>query len=153
MKAFVQVCCLLIVVLTSNVFSEFGDFSKIFANASIYFENRPPIAPYEVPPLNPEHYPFRLQTKNLHASSKHSFKVFLFLPLLLAPATSTFLQDDTQSSTLLRSRWPNHLNLPCLTTSATLCTPRRLYCKSAQRFLSFSDNRNLEIMLAHIMID
>ena len=59
------------------------------------------------------------------SSSTHSFQVFLFLPLHLAPATSTFLQADTQSSTLLRSRCPNHLNLPHLTTSATLCS---LYC-------------------------
>ena len=57
--------------------------------------------------------------------STHCFQVFLFLPLHLNPATSTFLQADTRSSTLLRSRCPNHLNLPRLTTSATLCTPRR----------------------------
>ena len=56
------------------------------------------------------------------SSSTHSFQVFLFLPLHLTPATSTYLEADTQSSTLLRSRCPNHLNLPCLTTSATLCT-------------------------------
>ena len=34
-------------------------------------------------------------------------------------ATSTLLQADTHSSTLLRFRCPNYLNLPCLTTSAT----------------------------------
>ena len=61
------------------------------------------------------------------SSSTHSSQVSLFLSLHLAPATSTFLQADTQSSALLRSRCPNHLNLKCLTTSATLCTPKRLY--------------------------
>ena len=40
--------------------------------------------------------------------STHSFQVLLFLPLYLAPATSTFLLADTQSSTLLPSRCPNH---------------------------------------------
>ena len=34
------------------------------------------------------------------SSSTHSFQVFFLLPLYLAPATSTFLQADTQSSTL-----------------------------------------------------
>ena len=41
---------------------------------------------------------------------------------------------------------PNHLNLPCLTTSATLCTPRRLY-KSTLRFLSFSDTPHIHLTL------
>ena len=36
--------------------------------------------------------------------STQSFQVFLFLPLHLTPATSTFLQANTQSSTLLRSQ-------------------------------------------------
>ena len=42
--------------------------------------------------------------------STHSIQVFIFLPIHLAPATSTFLQADTQSSTLLRSRCPNHVD-------------------------------------------
>ena len=54
------------------------------------------------------------------SSSTHTFQVFLFLPLHLTPATSPFLQVDTQSSTLLRSRSPNQLNLSRLTTSAAL---------------------------------
>ena len=63
------------------------------------------------------------------SSSTHFHQVFLFLPLhlILTPATFTFLQADTQSFTLLRSRCPNHLNLPRLTTSATLDIPKRLY--------------------------
>ena len=63
------------------------------------------------------------QTKHFYvmmSSFTHSFQVFLFLPLHLTLATSIFLQADTQSSTLLLSRCPNHFNLPCLTTSATL---------------------------------
>ena len=58
------------------------------------------------------------------SSSTHSLQVFLPLPAHLTPATTTFLHDDTQSSPLLRSTCPNHLNLPCLTTSATLWTPK-----------------------------
>ena len=50
-------------------------------------------------------------------------------------ATSTLLQDDTQSSAFLHSRCPNHLNLPCLNTSATISIPKRPY-KSSLRFLS-----------------
>ena len=73
------------------------------------------------------------------SSSTHSFHVFLFL-LHLAPATSTFLQADTQSSTLLlyAPDAQTTSNLLCLTTFATFCKPKRLY-KSTLRFLSFSD--------------
>ena len=34
-------------------------------------------------------------------------------PTLFSLTTSTFLQADTRSSPLLRSKCPNHLNLPC----------------------------------------
>ena len=68
----------------------------------------------------------------------HSLQVFLFLLLHLSPATSIFLQADTQSSIFLHSRCPYYLNLPHLTTAATLCIPTRLY-KSTLRFLSFRD--------------
>ena len=61
------------------------------------------------------------------SSLTHSLQVFLPLPAHLTPATTTFLQADTQSSPLLRSTCPNHLNLPRLTTSATLWTLKRLY--------------------------
>ena len=50
------------------------------------------------------------------SSSTHSLQVFLPLPTHLTPATTTFLQAGTQSSPLLRSTCPNHLNLPRLTT-------------------------------------
>ena len=46
------------------------------------------------------------------SSFTHSLQVFLPLPAHLTPATTTFLQADTQSSPLLRSTCPNHLNLP-----------------------------------------
>ena len=72
------------------------------------------------------------------SSFTHSLQVFLPLPAHLTPATTTFLQANTQSSPFLYSTCPNHLNLPRLTTSATLSTPKWLY-KSTLRFLSFSD--------------
>ena len=78
------------------------------------------------------------------SSSTHSFQVFLFLPLHLTPATSTFLQANTKSSTLVRSRCPNHLNLPCLTTSATLYTQDY---KSTLHFLSFSDTPHIHLTI------
>ena len=52
------------------------------------------------------------------------------------PSTTSPLQADTQSSTLLRSRCPNHLNLPHLTTSATQLISRRMH-KSSLCLLSF----------------
>ena len=58
------------------------------------------------------------------SSFTHSYQVFLSLPAHLTPTTTTFLQADTQSSPLSSSTCPNHLNLPCLTTSATLWTPK-----------------------------
>ena len=57
----------------------------------------------------------------------HSFQVFLLLPFRLTPSTSKFRQADTQSLSHLRSRCPNHLSLPLLTTSATASTFKRLY--------------------------
>ena len=64
------------------------------------------------------------------SSFTHCSHVFLLLPRPLAPSTTSLLQADTQSSTLLRSRCPNHLNLPRLTTSATQLIPRRLHKSS-----------------------
>ena len=62
-------------------------------------------------------------------------QVFLSLPLHLYPATFTYLQADIQSSTLLHSRCPNLLYLSRLTTSATLCTPKRLQIHTALSIL------------------
>ena len=80
------------------------------------------------------------------SSFTHSYQVFLPLPAHLTPATTTFLQADTQSSPLLHSTCPNHLNLARLTTSSTLCTPKRLY-KSTLRFLSFSDTPHIHLTI------
>ena len=72
----------------------------------------------------PEHCPF---SKHLHII------LHTFLPSL-PPSTRTspplhhhiWMQADTQSFPLFCSTCPNHLNLFRLTTSSTLCTPRRL---------------------------
>ena len=58
---------------------------------------------------------------HLHILAKSS------LSLHFTPVTSRFLLVDSQSSALLRSRYPNHLNLPCLTQSASHWIPKRLY--------------------------
>ena len=60
----------------------------------------------------------------------------------LTPATTTFLQADTQSSPLLRSTCPNHLNLHALPPQPRSQPPKRLY-KSTLRFLSFSDTPHI----------
>ena len=104
---------------------------------TIYFENVHffhavlglHICPYEVPPHILEYRPFRLPTRQFHVVI-HTFSPSLPIPPLTSHpchgATSTFLQTDTQSSTLICSRCPNHLNLPNLTTSTTLRIPRKL---------------------------
>src|SRR5437899_2354005 len=54
----------------------------------------------------------------------HSSHVFLPLPFLLTPpTTSKFLHLETQSSASLRSTCPNHLSLPRLTTLSTPTIP------------------------------
>ena len=81
------------------------------------------------------------------SSLTHRSHVFLLPPWPLAPSTTNLLQEDTQSSTLLRSRCPNHLNLPRLTTSATqLIIPRRLH-KSSLHFLSFKDTPHIHLTI------
>ena len=47
----------------------------------------------------------------------HSLHVFLPLPTHFTPATTTFLQADTQSSPFLRSTCPNHLKSSIYHTS------------------------------------
>ena len=80
------------------------------------------------------------------SSFTHSYQVFLPLPAHLTPATTTFLQADTQLSSLVLSTCPNHLNLPRLTTSSTLCTPKRLY-KSTLRLLSVSNTPHIHLTI------
>src|SRR6266545_7290501 len=55
----------------------------------------------------------------------HSGHVFLPLPLPTFPSTLIFLHAVTQFSPSIRSKCPNHLNLPLLTTSVTLSIPNR----------------------------
>ena len=80
------------------------------------------------------------------SSLTHCSHVFLLRPRLLVPSTTNPLQADTQSSTLLGSRCPNHLNLPRLTTSAAQLKPRRLH-KSSLRFLSFKDTPHIHLTI------
>ena len=81
---------------------------------------------YEFSPHIPEHHPFRVQTRLLHILLS-LYTLPLSCPYLhISPSPPpTFLQADTQSSPLLRSTCPNHLNLPCLTTSTTLPNPQK----------------------------
>ena len=79
------------------------------------------------------------------SSFTHSPQVFLPLPAHLTPVTTTFLQGDTQSSPVLRSTCPNHLNLPWLTTSAMLWTSETPHIHLAiirSRLSRFLDNTN-----------
>ena len=80
------------------------------------------------------------------SSLTHCSHVFLLLPWPLAPSTTSPLQADTQSSTLLRSRCPNHLNLPRLTKSTTQLMPRRLH-KSSLHLLSFKDTPHIHLTI------
>ena len=72
---------------------------------------------------------------------------YTFSPSLSAPAhtsypwhchISTGQHPIISTLTKLRSTCPNHLNLPHLTTSAMLWTPKKLY-KNSFLFLSFQD--------------
>ena len=66
----------------------------------------------EASPHIPENCPFRVQTKLNHIIL-HTFIPSLPPSTITShPATTTFLQADTQSSPLLHSTCPNHLNLP-----------------------------------------
>ena len=77
----------------------------------------------------------------------HSSHVFLLLPLPFGPATTKFLQADTQSSLFFRSRCPNHRRRPHLTTSATRSTPKRLFKSSLDiLFLRLTPHIHLTII-------
>ena len=98
---------------------------------------------YEVSPYIPEHYPFRVQTQLLHII------LHTFSPSLPAPTHTSHPYHhhiSTGRHPLLRSTCQNHLNLPRLTTSATLWTLKRLY-KSTLRFLSFSDTPHIHLTI------
>ena len=101
---------------------------------------------YEVSPHIPEHCPFRVQTQLIHII------LYTFSPSLPAPTCTShpchhhISTADTQSSPLLRSTCPNHLNLPHLTTSAMLWTPKSLY-KSTGTSISFSDTPHIHLTI------
>ena len=81
----------------------------------------------------PEHYPFRVQTQLIH--------IFLPLHAHLTPATTTFLQADTQSSSLLRSTCSNHLNLPHLIHALNLQKTVQIH----SALPSFSDTSHIHL--------
>ena len=59
------------------------------------------------------------------SSFTHSLQVFLLLPAHLTPVTYNHIPTGRHPiSTLIRSTCPHHLNLPRLTTSATLSTTK-----------------------------
>ena len=106
-----------------------------------------------LPIWSPSTYPWILpsRTANQAISGHHSHILSKFScpypyisPLApLAPPhcyrpANTVTPNHHWSTPSIHSRYPNHLNLSCLTASATLWIPKRL-CKSLLRFLSFKD--------------
>ena len=85
------------------------------------------------------------------SSFTHSLQVFLFLPFHLTPATSTFLQADTQSSTLLCA--PD-----AQTTSICHVSPHPPHSiypidyKFTLHFLSFSDTPHIHLTIFHSVL-
>ena len=69
------------------------------------------------------------------SSFTHSLQIFLFLPLHHGPAIFTFLQADTQSSTLLCSRCPNQLNPQPHNICHTLYTQKTVQIHTALSIL------------------
>ena len=82
---------------TSSSSSSF--ISKTFVSSTLRRFSRYEASPH-IPGANSAH-PYH--------PSHILFQIFLPLPAHLTPATTTFLQADTQSSPLLRSTCPNHL--------------------------------------------
>ena len=93
--------------------------------------------PYEVPPNIPEHNPLKLQTKQIHVIIQTFSPNLLASTLTPHPCHLHISTGQHQSSmctlTFLSSRCSNHLHLPCLTTTATLWTP-----KTVQTLISLS---------------
>ena len=83
----------------------------------------------------------------------HSLQVLLFLPLYLTPATCTFLHAYTQSFTFLRSRCPNHLNLPhLLCTFLLIPHTRKLWIQTATSTLFFSAHSSAFLQTAQLLL-
>src|SRR6266536_5095162 len=80
----------------------------------------------------------------LISSTTHSCHVFL--PLPFSPSTTVALHAATQSSLFLCSTCPNHLNLPCRTTSNTHSIPNRLN-NSSFVFLSFNVTPHIHLTI------
>ena len=93
--------------------------------------------------LNTAHSDCKLSS--FMSSFTHSLHVFL--PSHFSPATSTLLQADIHSYTSV-FRCPNHLNLPSLTTSATLhFQPHFHFTFLILHFLSFNDTPHIHITI------
>ena len=76
----------------------------------------------------PSIYPWILPAEAADETiSCHHSHILPAPPLHFTPTTSTLLKADTQSSTFLHFKCPNHLNLPCITTSAIHWIIKRLY--------------------------
>jgi len=91
----------------------------MLARVRRFSQSVPSTEPYPLPTLPSDHMSA--------CPAWHSSHVFLPLPILVELDTCNFLQEGTQSSLPFRSRCPNHLSWPRLTTSATFSTPNRLY--------------------------
>ena len=85
------------------------------------------------------------QSPSYHPSHIHTKSSSLY-PRISAPPPPHFFRLTPNHPHSYVPTCPNHLNLPCLTTSATLCTPRRLY-KSTLHFLSFSDTLHIHLTI------
>ena len=86
-------------------------------------------------PTYPWILPIQAGTQAISCHLSHTPQAFLPWLTHLILATTIFLQADNHLSTPLCSKCPHHLNLPCITTSATLWTPRRLQIHTATSVL------------------
>ena len=97
-------------------------------------------------PHIPEHYPFRVQTQfhpyhPLHILSKSSCPYPHISPL---PPPHFYKPTPNHLHSYVPT-CPNHLNLPCRTTSATLRTPKTIQIQL--RFLSFSNTLHIHLTI------
>jgi len=98
----------------------------------------------DVPPHNPEYFPFMLQPEQLHVIF-HTISTSLPAPVPTSHPCHHRIttQADIQSSTPQCSKYPNHIILPRLTTSATLSTP----IESTLRLLSSNDTPQIHLTI------
>ena len=104
-------------------------------------------ASYEVSWHIPEYFLFRLLTNQFH------FIIHTFFPSLPSPAPTLLpLHISIGRHSIiytLHSRSPNHLNLPCYTTSLTFWITKRLY-KSPLRFSSIN-NPQIHLTITYLL--